>query len=131
MECLSCAQRDFEEQVETAEVASWDTKNTALNAFELTDLQGRNWSLADLKGKVAFINVWATWCGPCREELPYVQKLTKQLKGRNDVVVLTLNTDEEVGKVEPFMKENKYPSRYFWARPTPTATALTAFRATG
>lgn len=92
----------------TAEVASWDTKNTPLVAFELTDLQGRNWSLADLKGKVAFINLWATWCGPCREELPYVQKLSEQLKGRTDVVVLTLNTDDEVGKVEPFMKENKY-----------------------
>jgi thiol-disulfide isomerase/thioredoxin len=71
-------------------------------------LQGRNWSLADLKGKVAFINLWATWCGPCLAELPFVQKLDQKLKGRTDVVVLTLNTDEEVGKVEPFMKENKY-----------------------
>ena len=95
-------------KLETAEVLSWDTKNTPLATFELADLQGRNWSLADLKGKVAFINLWATWCGPCREELPYVQKLSQQLKGRNDVVVLTLNTDEEIGKVEPFMKENKY-----------------------
>jgi thiol-disulfide isomerase/thioredoxin len=91
-----------------AEVSTWDTKNTLLTAFELADLQGKNWSLADLKGKVAFINLWATWCGPCREELPYVQKLSQQMKDRGDVVVLTLNTDEEVGKVEPFMKENKY-----------------------
>ena len=95
-------------KLETAEIVSWDSKNTPLAAFELTDLQGRNWSLADLKGKVAFINVWATWCGPCRKELPYVQKLSEQLKGRTDVVVLTLNTDEEVGKVEPFMKEKKF-----------------------
>jgi thiol-disulfide isomerase/thioredoxin len=95
-------------KLESAEIVSWDTKNTALAAFELTDLQGRNWSLADLKGKVAFINLWATWCGPCREELPYVQKLSEQLKGRNDVLVLTLNTDEEIGKVEPFMKEKKF-----------------------
>ena len=95
-------------KLESAEIVSWDTKNTDLAAFELTDLQGKNWSLADLKGKVAFVNLWATWCGPCREELPYVQKLSEQLKGRNDVVVLTLNTDEEVGKVEPFMKEKKF-----------------------
>lgn len=95
-------------KLETAEVSTWDTKNTLLTAFELADLQGKSWSLADLKGKVAFINLWATWCGPCREELPYVQKLSQQLKDRNDVVVLTLNTDEEVGKVEPFMKQNKY-----------------------
>ena len=57
---------------------------------------------------MAFINFWATWCSPCRAELPYVQKLREQLKDRKDVVVLTLNTDEEVGKVEPFMKENKF-----------------------
>jgi thiol-disulfide isomerase/thioredoxin len=95
-------------KLETAEVATWDAKNTLLTAFELADLQGKSWSLADLKGKVAFINLWATWCGPCREELPYVQKLSQQMKDRSDVVVLTLNTDEEVGKVEPFMKENKY-----------------------
>ena len=72
------------------------------------DLAGRKWTPADLKGKVAFINFWATWCGPCREELPYVQKLREQLKDRKDVIVLTLNTDEEVGKVAPFMKENKF-----------------------
>ena len=93
---------------ETAEVSSWDTKNTPLEDFELTDLQGRKWSMADLKGKVVFINLWATWCGPCLEELPYVQKLSEQLKARNDVQVVTLNTDQEVGKVEPFMKEKKY-----------------------
>jgi len=91
-----------------AEAAAWDSKNTALPEFDLTDLEGRKWSLADLKGKVAFINFWATWCGPCKAELPYVQKLREQLKDRKDVVVLTLNTDEEVGKVEPFMKENKF-----------------------
>ena len=92
----------------TAEPAAWDSKNSALPEFDLTDLEGRKWTLADLKGKVAFINFWATWCGPCREELPYVQKLREQLKDRKDVIVLTLNTDEEVGKVEPFMKENKF-----------------------
>ena len=77
-------------------------------AFDLTDLDGRKWSLADLKGKVAFINLWATWCGPCRLELPYVQKLREQMKDKKDVLILTLNTDEEVGMVEPFMKQNKY-----------------------
>lgn len=92
----------------TAEIASWNSKNTALPAFDLPDLEGRKWSLADLKGKVAFINLWATWCGPCRVELPYVQKLREQMKDKKDVLILTLNTDEEVGKVEPFMKENKY-----------------------
>lgn len=93
---------------ESAEVATWDTKNTLLPDFDLSDLQGRKWSLADLKGKVVLINLWATWCGPCRMELPYVQKLREQMKDRKDVLVLTLNIDQELGMVEPFMKENKY-----------------------
>lgn len=92
----------------SAEVATWDSKNIALPEFELTDLEGRKWTHADLKGKVALINFWATWCGPCQRELPYLQKLREQLKDRKDVVILTLNTDEEVGKVEPFMKEKKF-----------------------
>jgi thiol-disulfide isomerase/thioredoxin len=92
----------------SAEVATWDTKNTVMADFELADLEGRKWTLADLKGKVAFINLWATWCGPCRLELPYVQKLREQMKDKKDVLVLTLNIDDEVGMVQPFMKENKY-----------------------
>ncbi|HKR23296.1 MAG TPA: TlpA disulfide reductase family protein, partial [Pyrinomonadaceae bacterium] len=73
------ARVDSKSKPESAEVATWDTKNTAMAEFDLMDLEGRKWSLADLKGKVAFINLWATWCSPCREELPYVQKLREQL----------------------------------------------------
>lgn len=102
------ARVDTKSKPATAEVATWDTKNTAMAEFDLMDLEGRKWTLADLKGKVAFINLWATWCGPCRLELPYVQKLREQLKDRKDVVVLTLNIDEEVGLVQPFVKEKKY-----------------------
>jgi thiol-disulfide isomerase/thioredoxin len=95
-------------KAEIAEAATWDAKSTVLPDFDLTDLQGRKWKLADLKGKVAFINLWATWCGPCVMELPYVQKLNEQMKDKKEVLVLTLNIDEELGLVEPFMKENKY-----------------------
>ncbi len=102
------ARVDSKSKPTSAEVATWNTKNEALPEFELTDLEGRKWSLADLKGKVAFINLWATWCGPCRMELPYVEKLRAQMKDKKDVLVLTLNIDEEVGMVQPFMKENKY-----------------------
>jgi thiol-disulfide isomerase/thioredoxin len=102
------ARSDSKVKPAAAEVATWDAKSTALPEFDLTDLQGRRWSPADLKGKVTLINFWATWCGPCRLELPYVQKLREQLKDKKDVLVLTLNIDEEVGMVEPFMKENKY-----------------------
>ena len=93
---------------EVAEAATWDSKSQTLPDFALTDLQGKAWKLADLKGKIAFINLWATWCGPCKMELPYVQKLSDQMKDRKDVLILTLNIDDELGLVDPFMKENKY-----------------------
>ena len=93
---------------EAAEALSWNGKNVLLRDFDLTDLQSRKWKLADLKGKVAFINLWATWCGPCRMELPYVQKLSEQMNENKDVLILTINIDEEIGLIEPFMKENKY-----------------------
>jgi thiol-disulfide isomerase/thioredoxin len=102
------ARVDSKIKPESAEIASWNTKNSAMAEFDLTDLDGRKWSLADLKGKVALINLWATWCGPCKLELPYVQKLREQLKDRKDVLVLTLNIDEDVGMVQPFMKQNQY-----------------------
>lgn len=86
----------------------WKTIGMALRDFSLTDAQGKTWRLADIKGKATLINLWATWCEPCRHELPYVQKLYNQLSGRGDMAVLTLNMDENTGLIEPFMKEYGY-----------------------
>mgnify|MGYP001081659670 CR=1 FL=1 len=42
-----------------------------------------------------FVTVWASWCGPCRAELPYVERVYEQLKGRDDIAVLALNVDDD------------------------------------
>ncbi len=76
--------------------------------FELRGLDGRTWRRADLAGKVAFVNVWATWCGPCRQELPLLQQLHERLEGRPNVVLVSMNVDEEPGKVAPFVAEHGY-----------------------
>jgi thiol-disulfide isomerase/thioredoxin len=76
--------------------------------FELRDLAGRTWRRADLAGKVAFVNVWATWCGPCRQELPLLQQLHERLRDRPDVVLVAMNVDEEAEKVAPFVAEHGY-----------------------
>ncbi len=86
----------------------WEKPKNPLPAFTLTDLGGKKWTLAELHGKAVLANVWATWCGPCRMEHPEFQKLYEKLKDRNDVVVLSLNVDDDLGKVEPYMKENKF-----------------------
>ncbi len=82
--------------------------NKKLPEFAITDVAGKSWKLADLKGKVTLINLWATWCAPCREELPLLQKLFDRVKDRPEIRVLTLNTDDNSGLIEPFLKENHY-----------------------
>ncbi|HEV8201287.1 MAG TPA: TlpA disulfide reductase family protein [Candidatus Polarisedimenticolia bacterium] len=80
----------------------WDTAADALPPFTLHDLTGRTWSLAELSGKTVFVNVWATWCGPCQAEIPHIRELDERLRGRGDVVLLSFNADDSTGVVAPF-----------------------------
>jgi peroxiredoxin len=77
--------------------------------FTLSDLQGNPWHLRDLKGKVVLVNFWATWCPPCRKEMPDLQALYDKYKDQG-FVVLSIS-DEEAAKVQPFITERKisYP----------------------
>lgn len=77
--------------------------------FTLTDLQGTEWHLHDLTGKVVLVNFWATWCPPCRKEMPDLQALYDKYKDQGFVVLAI--SDEEAAKVRPFIAERKitYP----------------------
>jgi peroxiredoxin len=77
--------------------------------FTLQDLQGRPWHLRNLKGKVVLVNFWATWCPPCRKEMPDLQALYDKYKDQG-FLVLSIS-DEEMDKVSPFIAERKitYP----------------------
>jgi thiol-disulfide isomerase/thioredoxin len=86
----------------------WEKPKLQLPAFELADLSGKTWKLAKLEGKSVLINLWATWCGPCNAELPHLQKLYDQMKDRPDFQILTFNVDEDLGAVEPFLKQKGY-----------------------
>jgi peroxiredoxin/outer membrane lipoprotein-sorting protein len=74
--------------------------------FELKDLQGTQVRLSDYRGKIVLLDFWATWCPPCRKELPSIEKLHRQFAGK-DVVVLGIN-DEDSGTVKGFLKKNEY-----------------------
>jgi peroxiredoxin len=77
--------------------------------FTLSDLQGKTWHLRELRGKVVLVNFWATWCPPCRKEMPDLQALYDKYKEQG-FVVLSIS-DEEAAKVSPFVTERKvsYP----------------------
>lgn len=61
-------------------------------AFSYPDKEGKTVSMASLKGKVVLVDVWATWCGPCRAEIPHLKKLEEEMKGK-DVAIISLSTD--------------------------------------
>lgn len=87
---------------------AWEKPIEPMPAFQITDLSGKTWRLKDLQGKSVLIDVWATWCGPCQEQLPYLQKFFEKVKNRSDIQVLTFDIDEDPGLVPPYLKQNGY-----------------------
>jgi thiol-disulfide isomerase/thioredoxin len=73
--------------------------------FSLGSLDGSRRSLSSFKGKVVFLSFWATWCGPCKEELPSIQALYNKLAGKG-FVVLAVDLGEDTVKVSQFVKEH-------------------------
>jgi thiol-disulfide isomerase/thioredoxin len=82
--------------------------NRPLPEFSVKDVAGNTWTRVRFQGKITIAVVWATWCVPCREELPYFAKLVEKLKDRPDVQAVSFNTDENTGSVEPFLKQLGY-----------------------
>ena len=82
-------------------------KGVSAPNFNLPDLNGNMVSLTDFKGKVVLLNVWATWCLPCVEEMPSMEKLYQKLKDEG-LVILSVSIDEKGAEVvRPFMKNHK------------------------
>ena len=71
-------------------------------------LDGKTVSLSQFKGKVVMLNFWATWCPPCREEMPSMDALHQKFKDNPDFVLLPVSIDEEAQTVGEFMKRNNY-----------------------
>jgi peroxiredoxin len=69
--------------------------------FTLTDLNGKTWTLKDLHGKVVMVNFWATWCPPCRKEMPDLETLSGRF-GSQGLVILGIS-DEDAATVSPFI----------------------------
>ncbi len=93
-----------------AKLEANDVKRQQAN-FTLADLQGKSWSLKDLRGKVVLLNFWATWCPPCRKEMPDLEALYLKFKDKDQGFVVLAISDESAAKVNPFLAERNitYP----------------------
>jgi thiol-disulfide isomerase/thioredoxin len=81
-------------------------EGTAIVDFELQQLGGGSRSLSSFKGKVVFLNFWATWCGPCRQEMPSMERLYQRLKGKG-LEIVAVNLQEDDKAVQKFVNEHK------------------------
>jgi thiol-disulfide isomerase/thioredoxin len=77
--------------------------------FQLHDLNGNPVDFKTFKGKVVFLNLWATWCGPCRSEMPSIQKLYNESdQSKIAFVMLSLDENKFVGKVKKYVEEKQF-----------------------
>ena len=79
--------------------------------FNVAALEGGKLRLADLRGKVVFLNLWATWCPPCKEEMPAMERLWQRYKGQGLVVIALSMDSAGVKVVKPFIEQAKYTYR--------------------
>lgn len=76
--------------------------------LKFKDQKGEVVTLADLKGKVVFLNFWATWCPPCLAEMPSINKLYELHKNNSDVVFIMLDADQNFAKAHDYMTRRSY-----------------------
>jgi thiol-disulfide isomerase/thioredoxin len=106
--CQSSSSANSEKPKESS--SEPQTNRPSAAPFQLTDIAGKPLSLAALKGKVVIIDFWATWCPPCRAEIPHFKELYAQYKDRG-LEIVGLSVDNGSAEVVSFVKENKieYP----------------------
>ena len=93
--CSSTSDKKEETNKQTA--TSSTSENKAIQAFDFTamDKDGKAVKLSDFKGKKVYINMWASWCGPCMREIPELEKTYQKLKNNKDVVFLSMTSPND------------------------------------
>lgn len=101
--------------------AKIDEKNASVTDrrvidFEFTDDQGNVHHTASLRGKVVFINFWASWCPPCRAEFPSIQALYSRFKDNPGIFFLMINEDNDLAAAKTYLEKENLSVPFFKAR---------------
>ena len=97
----------LEEIQKTFKLASALVKGKPAPGFNYPDIKGEKVSLNDLKGKYVYIDVWATWCGPCKAELPHLEKLQEKYHDNPNIVFTSISIDEDKEAWEKMVTEKE------------------------
>lgn len=91
-----------------AQFAEWNALSPGMPApdFSATQLDGNAFRLSDLKGKVVYLDIWAVWCGPCRAEIPFAEKIKSHYAKTNDIVFLNVSVDSQKEIWKEFLDKN-------------------------
>jgi thiol-disulfide isomerase/thioredoxin len=95
--------------VEVSLKEQWEAGKMVRPDFEAVGLTGQKLKLSDFRGKYVVIDFWASWCGPCVGELPYLRKVSEKLKTRSDIVMISLSLDKKMDDWRQFLKKSNMP----------------------
>lgn len=102
----------------TSKSSEYPPVSTAIMQADIKRLDNSVFKLEELKGKVVLLNLWATWCGPCRAEMPELVALESELKDKG-FKIIGLNVDDETeAQIKPFVEEMKLNYEIAWADET-------------
>ena len=93
--CSRATEKKEETNKQTSTSSSSETKATQAFDFTAMDKDGKTVKLSDFKGKKVYINMWASWCGPCMREIPELEKVYQKYKDNKDIVFLSMTSPND------------------------------------
>ena len=115
-------------QYHTQIVGNKKLNNSVAPNFDYENAKGGTTSLESLKGKYVYIDVWATWCGPCRAEIPFLKKVEEKFHGKNiEFVSISVDVEKDHDKWKNFVKEKELGGIQLFADKNWNSSFITAF----